>query len=154
MSGSRQNVGAARRPSGQRPCVDCRTHGHQRAGAGRPPRCPTHHRGYRAWYQRKWRYEKRHGGETYPHPYESVWIFPSTAAVTIAVEEVDTLDRAVATINGSIIAGLARVRLRAQSDDQNRLTEYAAELAQIAEELAAVASRLRGGKAEDRRASR
>ena len=127
-------------------CVDCLTLGQQRDGKGRPPRCSIHHRGYRAWYQRKWRYEQRHGSETYPDPYEPVWILPSTAAVTIAASEVDTIDQAVATIDTSVIAGLARVQLRATLKDQVRLTEYIAELAQISEELAAVADRLRGAR--------
>ncbi len=143
---NRRNVGAKARASGAMACVDCLTLGQQRDGEGRPPRCSIHHRGYRAWYQRKWRYEQRHGSGTYPDDYEPMWIMPRTASVTIAASEVDKIDGAVATINTSIIAGLARVRLRAQPDDQVRLTGYSSQLAQIAEDLAAVAARLRDVK--------
>lgn len=146
MAKSRQDVGRALLPSGKAPCVDCLALGQQRAGQGRPPRCSVHRRGYRAWYQRKWRFEQRHGTDSYPQPYEPVWYLPSTASVTVAVAEVETLESAVVTLNTSIISGLAHVRLRASKEDQASLTEYIAELAQIAEELAAVSKRLRGAR--------
>lgn len=144
---SRQDVGATRALSdGTGACADCLSLGQQRAGDGRPPRCSVHHRDYRAWYQRKWRYEQRHGKGTYPHLFEPVWILPTTASVTVAASEVETIDHAVTTLNTSIISGIQHAMLRATEVDRRNLAAFSEELTQIAEELEVVANRLRGAK--------
>jgi hypothetical protein len=147
MQKSRPEVGRWQAlQDGSGACVDCLGLGQQRTGRGRPPRCEVHHQDYRTWYQRKWRYEQRHGKGAYPHPFEPVYLLPTTESVTVAASEVETIDHAVTTINSKVISGIQNAMLRATAADHKKLAALNEELAQIAEELEGVADRLRRAK--------
>lgn len=141
---SRQSVRVLRLTNGLLACVDCLGLGHAREGEGRPARCAAHRKEFRAWYQRRWRYEQRHGPGSYPEEYSPAWVHPATAPAVIALSEADALDEVVASLRRSVAAALGEVHRSVRPDDRAFFVSKLSEFARASNEIERISSRLRG----------
>jgi len=128
--------------SRQRWCVDCRKKLLLSPTQGRSPRCAEHHAAYRAWYQRKWKHERRYGRGTYPEKYEPnpvpQLVYKVDAAVPLRLAEVQRLlDRASTAFFNEVQRAGIRQRPQLHRDVLVPLNTAAQELAEIVENLKA-----------------
>lgn len=90
-------------------CVDCARLRLATKAAGRSDRCATHQRMYRTWYQRRWKWEQRHPGETYT-PYDRR-LPPNTGAVTVDRAVTDELRSMSTDIASAVVTLTATFKL-------------------------------------------
>lgn len=141
----RQNVGPAPAgPGGAPACVDCWAASAVRPGSGRPARCAQHRKQYRAWYQRKWRYESRHGEGSYGDAFTPAWIHPATAAATVAASEVAALEKIAEQYERGVMMLLAQVGKKVSAQDRPYFESKVREFAATSIELRSVIGRLKG----------
>jgi len=118
--------------------------GHARPGTGRPARCQQHRRDYRAWYQRKWRHENRHGPATYNEEYVAAWLHPATAPATVAAPEAASVEHVADKLRQAMSVVMTQVRPKVAAVDHPFFDKKVRELADLSLDLDRIAGRLRG----------